>query len=286
MIGISAIFMWGTTIGLFRSISEVFGPVGGPALIFTIVGMLAGLALGWPRISRFPRIYLWLGGLLFIAYETCMALSIGLAHNHEQALELGMINYLWPALTVVFAILARQQSASWFLLPAIALCIVGISWVIKGDSAWSLALLWQNMQSNPPAYALAFCAAALWPAYTVLTRRFGNGVNGVPLFMLTTAAALWLLYASGNGPALTMHAAGLVQVLVLGILMATAYSCWNHGIQHGNMTLIAILSYFTPILSAVFTSIWLDISPGIDFYYGVGMVTLGSIGCWWATRPT
>lgn len=286
MIGISAIFLWGTTIGLFRSISEIFGPVGGPALIFTIAGLLACLAPGRHRISSFPQIYLWLGGLLFIAYEISMALSIGLAHNREQALELGMINYLWPALTVVFAILARQQSASWLLLPAITLCIVGISWAIKGDRAWSLVLLWQNMQSNPPAYALAFCAAFLWPAYTVLTRRFGNSINGVPLFMLATAAGLWLLYASGNEPALTMHATGLTQVLVLGIIMATAYSCWNHGIQHGNITLIAILSYFTPILSAVFTSVWLDISPSIDFYYGVGMVTLGSIGCWWATRAT
>ena len=284
MIGISAIFMWGATIGLFRSISEIFGPVGGPALIFTIAGLLACLALGLPRFSSFPRIYLWLGGLFFIVYETSMALSIGLAHNREQALELGMINYLWPALTVVLAILARQQSASWLLLPGIALCIVGISWVIKGDSAWSVELLWQNMRSNPPAYTLAFCAAFLWPAYTVLTRRFGNGINGVPLFMLMTAAALWLLYASSNEPSLTMHTGGLTQVLVLGVLMATAYSCWNHGIQHGNMTLMAILSYFTPVLSAIFTSVWLDISPSIDFFYGVGMVTLGSIGCWWATR--
>lgn len=87
MIGISAIFLWGTTIGLFRSISEIFGPVGGPALIFTIAGLLACLAPGRHRISSFPQIYLWLGGLLFIAYETSMAYRAATDRNIRAATE-------------------------------------------------------------------------------------------------------------------------------------------------------------------------------------------------------
>lgn len=284
LIGMTSVLMWGATVGLLRSISEIFGPVGGAALVFSTSALFATLALGMPRWRDLPRIYLWGGGMMFVAYEICLALALGFAHDRGQAMELGMINYLWPSLTIVLAVLSRQHRGSWLLLPALGLCFAGIVWVMKGQGDWSVVQMWRNVQGNPIAYALALAAAFLWAAYSVLTRRFGKGRNAVPLFLLATSVLLWSQYALSSEPALTLNLGGVGQVMLLGGLTAAAYSCWNHGMQHGNFTLLATASYFTPVLSALLASLWLGVQPGVGFFYGASMVTLGSLLCWWATR--
>jgi drug/metabolite transporter (DMT)-like permease len=280
----TAVVMWGATVGLLRSIAEIFGANGGAALVFSASALFATLALGLPRWRDIPPLYLWGGGALFVAYEICLALSLGVAHDRGQAMELGMINYLWPSLTIVVAVVARQQRGTWLLWPALALCLAGIVWVLKGQGDFSLARMWGNVQSNPLAYGLALIAAFLWAAYSNITRRFGKGKNAVPLFLLATAALLWMQYAASSEPALVLSLGGAGQVLLLGALTASAYSCWNHGMQHGNFTLLATGSYFTPVLSALMASLWLGVQPGAGFFAGAAMVTAGSLVCWWATR--
>ena len=282
--GMAAILMWSASLGLFRSIAEIFGATGGAALIFSCSGVIASLALGWPRLRALPPLYLFGCGALFVSYEIALALSIGLAHDRQQALELGMINYLWPSLTVLLAIASGAQRTSWLLGPAVALCFGGIAWVVVGDGDMSLPQLLTHVASNPIAYGLALAAAFIWAGYSVLTRRVGQGANGVPVFLLATAAVLWIKYALGDAPALAFNWPGAAQILLLGVLTAAAYSCWNHGVQHGNLTVLATASYFTPVLSAALTSAWLGVRPGADFAVGVAMVTGGSLLCMVAVR--
>lgn len=279
-----AVVLWSGSVGLIRSVSEALGPAGGAAMVLSAAACLAALVLGLPRPKDFNRTYFWLGGALFVVYEICLALSLGWASNRAQALELGMINYLWPCLTILLAVLCGQQKASPLLWPGVVLSFAGIVWVMKGDGPWSADAFLRNMQDNPVAYGLAGCAAALWPAYTVLTRRFAEGKSAIPLFLMATAAGLWVKYALGPEPALNLAVRGVLQVLVLGGFMATAYSCWNHGIQRGNLTLLAVASYFTPILSVLLASLWLGVRPSAGFWQGVLMVTGGSLLCWRSTR--
>lgn len=285
LIGMSAILMWSASVGLFRSVSEFFGATGGAALIFTTSALLATLASGWPRLRTLPKAYLLCGGALFAAYEISLALSIGMAHNRAQALELGMLNYLWPSLTVLLAVITRQQRGSWLLLPGLILSLVGIVWVMKGENPWSPALLWQHMTSNPPAYLLALAAAFIWAGYTVVTRLLSDGQPVIPLFLALTALLLWIKYVAGSEASLHINLAGMAQVLLLGCLTAAAYSCWNHGVKAGQIALIASASYFTPVLSMTLASLWLGVAPGKSFFLGVVMVTAGSLICWWSTRP-
>lgn len=283
LIGLAAVIMWSASIGLFRSISELLGPLGGAAMIFTASGIFASLAFGL-RVKDFSPVYLWGGGALFVAYEISLAFAVGLAHSRAQSLELGMINYLWPSLTVLLAVLTRQQRSSWLLLPAVLLCLSGIVFVMKGDGDWSAAVLWGNVQGNPLAYGFAFAAAFIWAGYSLVARIHGKGKNAVPLFLLTTAALLWIKFAFSDAPAISFSLAGIGQVLLLGLLTSAAYSCWNFGVQRGNITLLATSSYFTPILSMLLGSLWLGVKPAHAFLYGVLMVTAGSFLCWWATR--
>ncbi|MBF4989600.1 aromatic amino acid DMT transporter YddG [Methylophilus sp. QUAN] len=277
LVGCCAVLMWSVTVGLFRSVAEIFGPIAGAAMIFSVAGLFANTIIGAPKLKTFPRLYLWVGGGLFVLYEVLLALSIGTATDRWQVLELGMINYLWPSLTILFAVIARQQRGHWLLLPAMALCLLGIAWVMKGEGAWSPATFLHNVQRNPIGYGMALLAAIIWAVYSVFTRRFGKGINGVPLFLVTTAAVLWLAYGLSDEVTLVFNLAGLLQVCVMGTLMATAYSCWNYSIQHGNLALLATMSYFTPVLSVLLACLWLGVAPGAGFMYGVGLVTLGSL---------
>lgn len=59
--GIVAIFLWSTIVGLIRNISEYFGPIGGAALIYTAGTLFLMLILGIPKLSLFPKRYLFWG---------------------------------------------------------------------------------------------------------------------------------------------------------------------------------------------------------------------------------
>src|SRR5690606_39491761 len=79
-------------------------------------------------------IYLVLGSLLFVAYELCLSLSLGFAHNRAQAIEISIINYLWPCFTIILAIIMNGQPARWPIIPGIALALDRKS-VVEGKNS-------------------------------------------------------------------------------------------------------------------------------------------------------
>lgn len=148
--GLVAIILWSTASGLIRSVSEIFGPLGGAAMIYTLGAILLVCLLGKPRLRSTPKLYLVLGSALFVAYEVCLSLALGFASSRNQAIELGVVNYL--CLTVVLAIIMNGQKARWIIIPGTALALFGILWVVSGDGL-SLASIVNNVQSNPPVTA-------------------------------------------------------------------------------------------------------------------------------------
>ncbi|MEH0832765.1 aromatic amino acid DMT transporter YddG [Pectobacterium cacticida] len=283
--GLLAIVLWSTSIGLIRSLAESFGPIGGAALIYSVSTLCLLVFYGLPRVDRQPSVYLLVGGTLFVSYEVFLSLSIGLASSRAQAMELGMINYLWPSLTVFLSLFFNRQKSRLLLWPGLMLSLAGIVWIMKGENDWSPTLLWNNILANPLAYSLAFSAALAWALYCNIARRHGQGKNGVSLFFFITALVLWTHYIFSTEGAISFTLSSSLQLLFMGASTALAYSAWNWGIQYGNLTLLATASYFTPVLSALLTALWLSITPAISFWQGVVLVTAGSLLCWYASRP-
>ncbi|KRC76567.1 aromatic amino acid transporter [Achromobacter sp. Root83] len=282
--GLLAILLWGTVVGLIRGVSEDFGPIGGAALIYTVGSILLVLLLGFPKLRSFPRSYLLVGSILFVAYEICLSLSLGFAANRGQAIELGIINYLWPCFTVILAMLINGQRAGVLVVPGILLSVCGIVWVVGGSGGLSLERTASNILSNPLSYGLAFSGAIIWAVYCNVTKRFADGKNGVALFFMLTAAVLWAKYLLSAEPPLAFTASATIELCVTGSAMAAGYAFWNVGILRGNLTLLATASYFTPVFSAVFAAVWLSTPLTTSFWQGVAMVTAGSLLCWAATR--
>jgi drug/metabolite transporter (DMT)-like permease len=71
--------------------------------------------------------------------------------------------------------------------------------------------------------------------------------------------------------------------MTVSVALGLAYAAWNVGILHGNVSLLAAASYFTPVLFRA------GGDPAqrravVVFWQGAGMVCLGSLLCWYATR--
>lgn len=282
--GLLAILLWSTSVGLLRSLTEALGPVGGAAMIYSTCTLCLILFSGLPTWRGFSKGYLFGGGLLFVCYEIFLSLSIGFASNRVQAMEMGMINYLWPCLTLLFAVFFNQQKSSVGLWIGAGLALVGIVWMMKGDSHWSPLVMWQNIQTNPLAYGLAFSAAIAWALYCNITKRLAQGKSGNTLFFLAVSIVLWIKFAFSSTPPMAFSFSIGLQLVFMGASTAIAYSAWNTGIQRGNMTLLATASYFTPVFSTLLAALWLRTVPDAAFWQGVAMITSGSLVCWWATR--
>lgn len=271
-------------VGLIRGVSEGLGPVGGAAMIYTLSGLLLLFTVGFPDIRRFPRRYLVAGSVLFVCYEICLALSLGYATTRHQAIEAGMVNYLWPGLTILFAILFNGQRTNGWIIPGLLLCIIGVGWVLGGDNGFSIDDIISNVVSSPLSYILAFCGAIIWAAYCTVTRKYAEGNNGITLFILLTAVTLWLKYVLSEQPPMLFSWPVTLRLGLVALALGFGYAAWNVGILHGNVTILATASYFTPVLSSALAALLLNASLSWAFWQGACMVCAGSLLSWYATR--
>lgn len=284
LIGLVAILLWSTMVGLIRSVSEGLGPVGGAAMIYTVSGLLCLATVGFPDIKRFSKGYLIAGSVLFVSYEMCLALSLGFAATRSQAIEVGMVNYLWPSLTILFAILFNGQKSTLWVIPGLAISLQGVGWVLGGENGLHVHDIMLNIVSSPLSYGLAFAGAFIWAAYCTVTSRYARGQNGITLFVLLTALSLWVKYAVSDQPEMVFSVPVVVKLLMCGVALGFGYAAWNIGILHGNVTVLAAVSYFTPVLSAALAAIMLSSPLSFSFWQGALMVCAGSLLCWYATR--
>lgn len=282
--GLLAIVLWSSVVGLIKTVSQNFGPTGGAALIYTLAALLLLPLLRPSSLKGLPRHYVLWGGLLFVAYELCLSLSIGYSNTPRQAIEVGMVNYLWPTFTLVATILFNGQKTNWLIVPGFVISILGIAWVLGGDQGLDLAGMAANIKDNPLSYGLAFAGAVIWAAYCVVSPRFAGGRNGVVLFMALTGAALWIKLAITGGMTITFEPGAIASLFLAAAAMGLGYAAWNVGIMGGNVTVLATASYFTPVLSAALAAIVLASPLPLSFWQGALMVCIGSGICWLATR--
>lgn len=283
LIGFLAILLWSSLVGTIRIVCENLGAYGGVAIIYSVASLILFFSFGLKQIRDFPIRYLVYGSLLFVSYELCFSLSIGFANNGRQAVEVSMLNYLWPTFTILFAIFFNNQKANLLIIPGAILPIIGIGWVLGGEQGLNPVQMLENIQDNPISYGLAFIGSLIWASYCMVTVKFAAGKNGVTLFLLLTAMVMWLQYWLSAEPALSFNSIHLVLYIFLAAFaIGVGYAAWNYGVFYGNVTILAGASYFIPIISASLSAILLNISLTFSFWQGTGLVCLGALLCWLA----
>lgn len=282
--GCIAILSWSCLLGIARLVTESLGPVGGAAMLYSLSSIFLLIVVSIPKLSYFSSKYLIVGGAMFVCYEIFLALALGYSNSRAQAIEVSIVNYLWPALTVLFAVLGSNKKPSWLLYPAVTLAFIGVAWTVSGDNGLSPTQIISNVSSNPLVYFMAFTGAVIWAVYCNLTLRQQSKHNAITLFFIATAVSLWVKYAFADEPTMTFSWSALGYLFASAALMAGGYGLWNIAIVGGNMVFLATLSYFTPIFSALFSSLILGVTLSNSFWQGVVMVTVGSLLCWLVTK--
>lgn len=286
-LGVSAILIWASTIAFSRSLTEELGIFTSASLMLTIGGCAGMLQLllqrrGLSRALRLPRRYLFGGGALFVGYMFCFYLAIGLSRTREQVVEVGILNYLWPSLTLVLAaMLLRRPVRLGLLLPGIAAACGGVVMALSSGGAVSLTGFVVHFQTNALPYGLAMAGAILWSLYSVFSRVWTKNEDGLatPLFLLAAAVTLFTLR-------LTVHEHAhwtprvAAELLYTGICPTwLGYVFWDVAMRRGNVVLTASLSYFIPILSTAVSGFYLGVHLGMGLGVGCALVVAGALLC-------
>lgn len=286
--GVCAILLWSLTVALGRSLTEQLGPLTAAASVYTIGGIycLAYILLTpgtIKRILELPRYYLFGCGTLFVLYMLCLFLAIGFASNRQQVLEVGLINYLWPALTILFSLWILGNHAKPILAPGTLIALSGVFLVLNRDNTIALHSMLSNFLSNPAAYLLALIAAITWALYSNLTRRWAESKsgNGAALFIPATGLILLTACTASHEQSI-VNLRAVIEAFIMGSVTALGYVLWDIAMKKGNVVLVAACSYFTPLFSTAISCIYLGIHAGIELWLGCVAIVIGSLISWFA----
>ncbi len=284
LLGVVAILFWSTTIAFSRSLTEQLGTLTAGALIYLLAGMIGlGVSLAQGHSLRtylsMPKLYLLGCGALFVAYIVLLYLAVGSAATRTQVLAVGLINYLWPGLSLVFSIPILGGRAKPLLPVGILLALAGV-WLATTGSEVTLADLLAEPGAALP-YGLSFAAAVCWALYSNLSRKWAGESegNGVPLFLLASGAILGLLrLAQPEVPQWSARA--VLELLYMALFPGMlAYVLWDVAVRRGEILLVASLSYLTPLLSTLFSSFLLAVRPSPLLWLGALLIIAGAVLC-------
>ena len=282
LLGLGSILIWASLVAVVKLLTEALSPLLALALIYSFSALCIVLRTGLPKFRHIPKAYLYGCGALFICYEVLFLTSVAISKHRDEVLIIAMLNYLWPPLTVLFAIFAGQLRYRYWVIFGFILTIIGLMLVVN-PNIFDLAYFSQVLRSNPMAFGFAFIAAILWAMYSVLTKKYAQGHNAVSLFFALTACSLWGVFAvsteSWHMPSMSVWLA----VAVVGGLIGWAYHQWNQSLQFGNMKILILATYFMPVLSSIMSMLILHMTVSWIFWLGAGLVTLGVLFCWKST---
>lgn len=232
-----------------------------------------------------PPRYLYGCGAIFVAYTFCYYMAVGNAVDNKQTVILGLINYLWPSLTVLLAIPLLGRKARWWIYPGVAIALIGTMLAMGERGGMSLAGFAANVRSNWAVFLLALGGAVTWALYSNLARRWGAADGGgVPLFFLASGLVILIIRLCGHEQAAWTPRVVFVFLIMTFLTTIVAYMFWDYAMRRGNVVLVAILSNFLPIVATLFTCGYHKVTPGAGIITGGVLVTAGAFISHWAMK--
>jgi drug/metabolite transporter (DMT)-like permease len=259
-----AILIWSTLAVLGSRLGHLppFLSVG----LALVVGGLVGLFRVRDWKVPLGTLAMGIGGIF--GYHALLFTAFRLA----PAVEVNLLQYLWPLLIVVLSPVFLPHCRVTFHHGAGALLgLVGAGLVISGGR---LGLQLTHL----PGYLLALAAAFTWSSYSLLTKRvrpFPTGaVGGFCLASGLLSLGLFALDAAVFDtavPVLTARDGALILLLGLGP-MGAAFYAWDAALKRGDSRVIGALAYLTPLLSTLNLVLW-----GGQHLTGMSVAAMGLI---------
>jgi len=283
--GFAAITLWSANIGIARSLAESVGAVTSTALMFLVgggLGMLVAVVQGHARsILGLPSRYLVVCGAIFVGYTVCLSLAIGLSVNRQQTLEVAILNYLWPSLTLLFSIPILGKRVKPAFAVGFVVALGGVVLAPLRLSVWDPELPSKNLLAHPWPYVLATIAAVLWGLYSNLSRRWAGlaPTGAVPLFSLAAGGALVAIRPLFTEPSAWSTRAVLELLFMALFPTLIAYGMWDRAMRRGRVTLVVSASYAIPVMSTLISAAYLQVPVAWNVWTACGLVAVGASLC-------
>lgn len=193
----------------------------------------------WHLIKQ--PIGIWLIGVIGVcgsdvAYITAM--------KYAPPAHVDFIDYLWPFLVIIFSGFLPRERFTFQHLLAGFLGFLGVSLLLTGGQGLvgiEGSYFW--------GYLFSFIAAIIWSVYTIVNRFYKD----VPIEIVGMYCGIGSLISLGlHGGFETWVTPSLSQGVMVGLLglsSGVAYLLWTYGTQRGNLKLLGVFAYFTPVLS-------------------------------------
>ena len=263
-LGLGAVLLWAALAAL-TTLAGPVPPFQLAAMTFAL-GTLVGLV--WAAVRRQSLAGLasvpagaWaLGVYGLLAFHVCYFLAL----RHAPALEASLIVYLWPLLIVLFSgFLPRAlggRRLGWPHIVGALLGLAGAAVILAGGSG-SGSNRGAGLGAGPAmglgghalGYALAMAAALIWASYSVASRVYlavpSTSVIGA---CAATAVGATLLHLALEVTSWPSSPSAWLAVLGLGLgPVGLAFYLWDEGMKRGDMRLLGVASYATPLLSTL-----------------------------------
>jgi drug/metabolite transporter (DMT)-like permease len=220
-------------------------------------------------------------GSLFVLYMLALYLALGLATGRRQVLEVGLMNYLWPAFTLLLAPVVLKKKAGLILIPGTLLALAGVFLVLTSGHSVSFTSLGGNAAANPWPYLLGVVAAVSWALFSNLTRLWAAPENsGAMVLFLPATGVILLILSLATPEESSWTGRAVLEILFLGGATALSYVLWDVAMRKGDLVFVAACSYFTPLLSTLLSCLYLRVSAGFTLWLGCLLLVAGSLLSW------
>lgn len=279
--GVAAIALWSTLATMTAAVGPI-PPFELAALTFAIGTLASALAYrlrgqSLAPLLRTPAAAIALGVAGLLGYHVCYFYALQTA----PAVEANLINYLWPLLIVLFAGLLPAAVGGHSLqrheVVGAALGFAGTGFVILSGPAGL------TFSGNLSGYLAALAAALTWAAYSVASRLLLHVPSvTVILSCALTALGAAVLHIATEPTVVPRDAWGWLLLAIMGIgPVGLAFPLWDHGMKHGDVRLLGVLSYATPIASTALLALTGWGQAGPLAWAGALLVSAGALIASW-----
>ncbi len=203
-----------------------------------------------------------------------------MAFTFAPAVEVNLLNYLWPVLIVALTplVLSGYKLHLHHLL-GVGLGLMGAGLIVTGGS-------FHPQVSYYPGYLLALGAAFTWALYSLTTKRlpiFDSSAVSVFTFISGMLSLLFYFVSGGSiGQFTQLTGQEWLFMLLIGIgPLGGAFFLWDYALKHGDPRTIGSLAFLTPLFSTliliIFGGEYLTTSNVIALVLIVAGAVIGSI---------
>lgn len=264
--------MWGM-LATLTSLASNIPPLQLTAITLGIGGLIGVLSWSvrpgaWRALGAPYRAWaLGIFGLFgyHLAYFTALRLA--------PPIDASLIAYLWPLLIVLMASFLPGERVRAAPMFGAALGFLGAGMLVSGGGGFS------PDGTYAAGYGAALACAVIWSSYSVLSRLLGAiSSDSIAGFCLASALLAMMAHLGLETTVWPGDVTGWLAILLLGLFpTGLAFYAWDVGMKHGDIQLLGVLSYATPVVSTLLLALFGRATLTPTILMAMGLVTLGAV---------